>query len=412
MKKVKNKAIYLIALCWLVYTCSYIGKLSYTANIHQMGIRYGVDYSQTGMVSTFFFFTYGAGQVINGLFCKKYNIKYFVFCSLLIGAITNFLIINVPDFSMMKYLWLVNGFAMSFLWVLIIRCLAENLNKEELSKATVIMGTTVATGTFIVYGLSALFVAFLSFEWTFYVASMILIVVAFIWLFGYNAVTQPSTCENAPESIKQGEKQTYIDKGAPLLPLFCVLAFFAISDNFIKDGLTSWTPDILSSLYHTPGWLSILLTLLLPILAINGTIVATKIQKTTKDFVATCTFLFTVSTLLIGLVILFLSTSNLVITLVCFGMVSCLMAGVNNVITSMVPLYMKERVNSGKVAGILNGFCYLGSTISSYGLGLIATSWGWISVFYVIIAVSLVMAIVGLFYTIFKNKTKRKIHLK
>ena len=412
MKKVKNKAIYLIALCWLVYTCSYIGKLSYTANIHQMGIRYGVDYSQTGMVSTFFFFTYGAGQVINGLFCKKYNIKYFVFCSLLIGAITNFLIINVPDFSMMKYLWLVNGFAMSFLWVLIIRCLAENLNKEELSKATVIMGTTVATGTFIVYGLSALFVAFLSFEWTFYVASMILIVVAFIWLFGYNAVTQPSTCENAPESIKQGEKQTYIDKGAPLLPLFCVLAFFAISDNFIKDGLTSWTPDILSSLYHTPGWLSILLTLLLPILAINGTIVATKIQKTTKDFVATCTLLFTVSTLLIGLVILFLSTSNLVITLVCFGMVSCLMAGVNNVITSMVPLYMKERVNSGKVAGILNGFCYLGSTISSYGLGLIATSWGWISVFYVIIAVSLVMVIVGLFYTIFKNKTKRKIHLK
>lgn len=408
MKKVKNKAIYLIALCWLVYTCSYIGKLSYTANIHQMGIRYGVDYSQTGMVSTFFFFTYGAGQVINGLFCKKYNIKYFVFCSLLIGAITNFLIINVPDFSMMKYLWLVNGFAMSFLWVLIIRCLAENLNKEELSKATVIMGTTVATGTFIVYGLSALFVAFLSFEWTFYVASMILIVVAFIWLFGYNAVTQPSTCENAPESIKQGEKQTYIDKGAPLLPLFFVLAFFAISDNFIKDGLTSWTPDILSSLYHTPGWLSILLTLLLPILAINGTIVATKIQKTTKDFVATCTFLFTVSTLLIGLVILFLSTSNLVVTLVCFGMVSCLMAGVNNVITSMVPLYMKERVNSGKVAGILNGFCYLGSTISSYGLGLIATSWGWISVFYVIIAVSLVMAIVGLFYTIFKNKTKEK----
>ena len=412
MKKVKNKAIYLIALCWLVYTCSYIGKLSYTANIHQMGIRYGVDYSQTGMVSTFFFFTYGAGQVINGLFCKKYNIKYFVFCSLLIGAITNLLIINVPDFSMMKYLWLVNGFAMSFLWVLIIRCLAENLNKEDLDKATVIMGTTVATGTFIVYGLSALFVAFLSFEWTFYVACIILIVVAFIWLFGYNAVTQPSTCKNAPESIKQGEQQTYIDKGAPLLPLFCVLVFFAISDNFIKDGLTSWTPDILSSLYHTPGWLSILLTLLLPILAINGTIVATKIQKTTKDFVTTCTLLFTASTLLIGLVILFLSTSNLVVTLVCFGMVSCLMAGVNNVITSMVPLYMKERVNSGKVAGVLNGFCYLGSTISSYGLGLIATSWGWISVFYVIIAVSLVMAIVGLFYTIFKNKPKRKSYLK
>jgi len=51
------------------------------------------------------------------------------------------------------------------------------------------------------------------------------------------------------------------------------------------------------------------------------------------------------------------------ITLSSLGLISCLMAGVNNVITSMAPLYWKDTANSGLLAGVLNGFCYLSSTI-------------------------------------------------
>ena len=66
----------LIWLCWLVYACSYIGKLNYNASINQVMSFYNVDKDQAGLVGTFFFFAYGAGQVINGIFCKKYNLKY------------------------------------------------------------------------------------------------------------------------------------------------------------------------------------------------------------------------------------------------------------------------------------------------------------------------------------------------
>jgi sugar phosphate permease len=45
---------------------------------------------------------------------------------------------------------------------------------------------------------------------------------------------------------------------------------------------------------------------------------------------------------------------------------------------------MKGKVNSGLVAGIINGFCYVGSTISDYGLGAVQEATGsWSSVFYV-----------------------------
>ena len=38
----------------------------------------------------------------------------------------------------------------------------------------------------------------------------------------------------------------------------------------------------------------------------------------------------------------------------------------------MLPLYYKDKANAELLAGVLNGCCYVGSTLSSYGLGLIA----------------------------------------
>ena len=64
---IAKKENYLIILCWLVYTCSYIGRLSYNSNINQIGNEFNMTYSQTGLVTTFFFFSYGIGQVFNGM---------------------------------------------------------------------------------------------------------------------------------------------------------------------------------------------------------------------------------------------------------------------------------------------------------------------------------------------------------
>ena len=58
-----------------------------------------------------------------------------------------------------------------------------------------------------------------------------------------------------------------------------------------------------------------------------------------------------------------------------------LMSAVNNVITSIIPLYMRDRMNSGLLAGVLDTFCYVGSTLSTALLGFIADSRGWTGVF-------------------------------
>lgn len=407
--KEKNKAMPLILLCWLVYTCSYIGKLSYNANINQIGTLFDVSYSQTGMVSTFFFFVYGIGQVVNGIFCKKYNTKLVIFISLITASLMNLLVVNVTDFRLIKYIWLINGAAMSFLWTSLIRLLSETLDKKDVNKAIMMMGTTVATGTFLVYGLSALFVAVANFKITFYVASSVMMVVAFIWMFSFNSLVNPLKEERKKEVELVEQSISSNQKNGKIGLLFVILAIFAVANNFTKDGLTSWTPDIMASLYDTPGWLSILLTLLLPVLAIGGTAVAVNLHKIVKDFVGLCTILYCVSLVLLIIVIAFISTSLLPITISSFALIACLMAGVNNIITSMIPLNMKDKFNSGKLAGILNGFCYLGSTLSSYGLGLIADHFGWVSVFTTLLIVMIVVVLIGISYLIIQ-KFKKETH--
>ncbi len=408
-KKRLSRSTLLIILCWLAYACSYVGKLSYNANINPIRELYGISYADAGTVSTFFFFVYGIGQVVNGIMCKRYNVKLVIFSSLIVASVMNFLMVTVGDFSVMKYLWLVNGAAMSFLWTSLIRLLSETLPKKDISKSVVAMGTTVATGTFIVYGLSAIFTATVGFKLTFYIAAAIMTAVAFVWIFSFDGLVKPLRAEREEELILPAEAEAEEKKrggiGA-LGMLFYVLAFFSVADNLAKDGLTSWTPSILKSLYATPDWLSILLTLLLPVMAAMGAMVAVRLQKLTGNFVTTCTLLFGASAALIGVVILFLSTSQIVLTIGCFALVSCLMSAVNNVVTSMVPLNMKDKVNSGLLAGLLNGFCYLGSTISSYGLGSVADNFSWIAVFYVLLGVVGLCSLIGVSYNAIRHIKK------
>ena len=396
-----NKTTLLIALCWLVYTCSYLGKLGYNANITQIESVFNVSHSTAGIVSTFFFFAYGIGQVVNGIFCKKYNLKIMVFIALIISGLMNLIVGFCNNFTLIKYCWLINGGVLAILYPSLVRALSENLDKKDLAKAVIAMGTTVATGTFLVYALSALFVAVSSYVITFILAGVLLPLIAIIWFVSYPKLIQEKV--EVSQEIEQENKVKQPSKIGVLWISIIVLALFAIVDNFVKDGLTTWVPMILKETYYLPDYVSILLTIVLPILAIFGTSVAVFINKKVKDFVMLSTLLLLGSALFIGLVIVCLPTGLFAVTVISFGIVSCLMAGVNNVITSMAPLYWKDKVNAGLLAGVLNGFCYLGSTLSAYGLGAVADAGGWNVVFWLLFAILVVAVIIGLVSFVIKK---------
>lgn len=373
-----KKSNFLIFLCWAAYTAAYVARLNYNASMVEILSQLGTTKEAAGTVSSFFFFAYGAGQLINGLLSKKYNTKFSVAIALAASCIINFSMTFCNGIEAMKYLWFFNGVFQSVLWSSLIKTLSDNLADSKLSKAVMVMSTTVASGTFTAYGLAALFSA-LSMKWTtiFYVASAVVGIVAVVWFAGMSSIQK-----NKAATV---QTQKYTTGKLSLTPVFvfgiCVILVSAVANGFIKDGITTWVPSILKEEFGVPASLSIIVTLLLPVLSIFGASLVKALHKKQKNENILNGIFYFAAMLLAGLIILTINIKSVVLTLALFGGIACLMAAVNNVITSVVPLYSRDKIDSGLSAGLLNTFCYVGSTLATSLLGKIADTKGWNDVF-------------------------------
>ena len=423
-KKGMSASMKLIFLCWLIYAFSYVGKVNYAASINQVMGNFGVTKAEAGLVSSFFFFAYGVGQILNGIFCKKYNLKLMISGSLIVSAIANIIVAVTPSFGIIKIVWLINGISMSILWPSLIRLITESLPKSLMVKATLIMGTTVATGTCVAYGTSAIIAIFTpAHNIIFFIAAGVLLTIATIWMIASTPFIKEAKKEEEAEAAEEvaaiAETPAAARAKAPakniIMLTICMLALYGIATNLIKDGLTSWMPTILKEQYLLPDYISILFTLALPIVSIFSNFLTVYLHKHIPDYIYQNLFVFGSSGLLVVGIIAGLGLNNsmasLIITLLGFTLVTFIVYSSNTLITSLFPMEMKGKINSGLIAGVLNGFCYVGSTLSTYGLGAIADAftdkeakyYGWNEVFWTIFGICIVVSAAAIVYTCIKK---------
>ena len=205
-KKSGKLQVWLIFMCVFAYTVSYVSRYSYNANIVAIREYYGADNASAGLAGTFYFFAYGAGQVVNGLLCRRYNKKYCIAAALLISAAMNALLFFSPAFAAYKWLWLINGAALSVLWSSLVSVLAAHLSDGYLKQGVLFMSMSVAIGTCISYGTSALFMKIATFRAAFLFAAVLAGVFAACWFFVYDGLTKPlqsaRNAERAEETAK------------------------------------------------------------------------------------------------------------------------------------------------------------------------------------------------------------------
>ena len=396
--KKENRIIF---ICWLAYTAAYIGRLNFNASIVAIVSDLGVTKADAGLVSSFFFFAYGAGQLINGVLSKRYNAKIMIFLSLICSAVFNTMMPLCNDISLMKFIWMGNGIVQSVLWSTLIKTLSDFVSDKKLPKAIVAMSTTVALGTLSAYGISSISVRSGHWQIVFYVASIILIISAFVWftLFG-----------KAPEKIAQIEnpKDGKVKMAKPVILALCLAAFAGVANGFIKDGINTWVPSVLYEEFGVSQSFSILLTLLLPMVSTMGAAIAKKIHEKIRSHAAMNFIFFVISALLCSGILLSLRIHSVVAIMICFICVACGMAMINNVITSMFALDHRKLLNAGFAAGLLNTFCYVGSTVTSYTLGAVSQSFGWNAVFIIMLCVCATAATVCFVGILSERKMKEK----
>ena len=384
----KNKESKIIFICWLAYAAAYTGRLNFSASIVAVIDALGADKAQAGLVSSFFFFAYGAGQLANGILSKKYNAKVMIFFSLIASSVLNVIMPLCPDMATMKYIWLLNGIVQSILWSTLIKTLSNHVSDERLPKAIFAMSTTVPVGTFVAYGLSALFVKLGMWQGVFFSGAVIMSISAFAWLLLYGKK------QDAKPIIPENKEKNKTSK-VIIIPLI-LAALAGIANGFIKDGINSWVPSGLYESFGVSQSFSILLTLLLPLVSTLGAAAAKKTHDKIKSHSVMNTLFFTAASLAFGAILLSFRIRSLPAIMICFVAVACLMAMSNNVITSMFALDNRAVLNAGFAAGLLNTFCYVGSTVTTYSLGAVSQARGWNSVFVIMLAVCIGAVLVGI----------------
>lgn len=413
----------LIIMCWAVYTIAYIGRYTYTANGVPIMKYFSVNKEEFGLATTFFFFAYGAGQIINGIFCRRYNMRFMVAGALVVSGIINGAVFFGLPFQYVKYVWLVNGFCQSVFWSSLIRVLSCYLDGKHMKTAMLIMSTCVTIGTLVIYGISALFALFDGFKYTFLLASVLLAAMFVIWLIYYPFVTKNAKLENLPtHSEEEKPEETVSEKvsgkktkgtNAVYGFLFILVLFgvYAIISSYVKDGLTTWVPDILNKKYDLSDSLSIILTLVLPIFGLCGATIAIFMNKYIKDFSDMQGFFFALSAVAtLGIVLLF-DSGLWYFVLILLGLVSLFMNGVNTIINNIFPLSVGKQHNAGMLAGVLNGACYVGSALSQYIIPLIEKAGGWGTVMNIFLYVFVGITALSFILFIIRRIKERKINL-
>ena len=391
----KRKQQILIVVCCMVYGFAYAGRYGYNANIAPIMEFYGVTRAEAGLVSTCFFFAYGAMQLVHGILCRFYPKKIVIPAALFLSAALNLTVFFQPPFAAIKYLWLVNGICQSVLWPSLVLTLGETLEPGMMKQAVLVISLATMFGTLISYGGSALFNLFAFFRGSFLLGAVLTVLIGLIWLFSYDRLTAVRyAAPPAEETTTAKNSRKVLDGGLVGLLAACVL--FAAVCNFVKDGLSTWTPVILKERFGLGDSVSIILTLILPVFGLAGSLLALAVNRKIRDYRLMAGVFYVGLSLCLGGLLLTFRGGGVVLTLALLGVISCLAYAVNNVVTSMMPLEMRDRVNSGFLAGLMNSATYIGSTASAYGLGLIADGAGWNAVILAMLGASAFSALVGI----------------
>lgn len=413
VKQIKNAPLKLAILCMGFYAVSYICRKSFDSNINEIMDFFTQPKSAVGLIGTFFFIAYAVGQVVHGIMCKYYKPRPVIFIMGLIVASMNLLmgIVPVSGFPVMKFIWMINGFSCASFWSLLILTLNSSVAKKHKPMVLLITCFPVSVGTFLSYGISALLSFLHQFRFSFYIGCITMVCMCFIWLIASKPLMDACLKERAetdteeiPDLSDTGKKKGGWSKA--FIVTFSFLAFFAIANNLVRDGVNTWTPSILKETYHMENWVSVLLSVLVPLMSVFGGLISIRLHKIIDNCVIENGILFGTAGIIFAILLLQFSANIWIITLLCLIIISLTMSSVNNIITAIFPMNC-EGVNAGTVAGVIDGFCYVGSAVSSYSIGIVAErTGGWTAVFILLMSVCILCTVLAFAFGIYNRSGK------
>ena len=376
--KIKNSstAFFLFLLCWIAYFTAYIGRLNYSSAMSDM-IQTGIlTQSHAGFISMLYFFSYGFGQLLNGILGDWLPPQKMIFTGLFLAAVMNFLMPLISLYPFMASVCGINCYSQAMIWPPIIRIFSEMLDSRRKLKYSIDIVSSQASGTLASYLLSAIILHLSGWKSVFTVASILLFIVALVWKVGFSAVCRQT------DIVGKNISDFSVSEKSPFLGLIrtsgiFLLLFPIMIHGMLKDGVTTWVPTYISENFLTSPSFSVLITILLPIFNLAGAYLARYVYiKYQKNETLAAAVFFGISTLSLTLLWM-LGHISIFLTTVLFALTTTSMMAVNTLYVSIYPLRYEKQGRVATISGFLNAVAYMGTAISTLGIGILAEHTNW-----------------------------------
>ena len=363
-KKEISRVTWLFALTYMV---SYITRINYGAMIAEMVISTGFSKSLLSMAVTGSFITYGAGQIVSGIFGDRFSPKKLIALGLWVTIAMNLLISICQNPWQMLAVWCVNGFAQSFMWPPLVRLMTTLLSAEDYKSVSTKVAWGSSFGTILVYLLSPVVILVSGWRAMFVLCAICGVVMALLWhKYAYEIPAQ------------MAKKKEQKEKGSGLFcPVMLALMVAILLQGMLRDGVTTWMPSYIGETYQLSSAVSILTGVVLPVFSIGSFWLSAGLYRKYLKNPVTCAALFFGFGALSAFGVLVLTGKSAVFSVAFSALLTGCMHGVNLLLIQMLPPYFAKSGNVSTASGVLNTCTYIGSAASTYGIALLSEKAGW-----------------------------------
>lgn len=402
----------LVVYCWLAYATNYIGRKNLSVCLADMIADGVTDKVSGGTIGTCFMLFYALGQFVNGWLGDRFHPKNMVCTGLLCSGIMNICMGLNSNNVLFMVIWAICGFSCSMLWSPIIRAVSTWTTDEISHAAAASLSATIPIGTICCYLICAFGLKFFNWRVSFIICGSILVVMAGVLFMCFKTLREHMTEENANAPMHHDKAhETAAQKN---IKVFCVGLVFAacgiLFNGMLKDGLDLWIPTVLGDKFIPSSSVVSLICTILPILNIFGAYAARGVfHRFRLDELTTCGIMFTVSTIALSVVTVFIhivpqkavgaaigigDIALAIFVTLLLAMSSASMLGANTMLLTFIPLHFGKVGRASTVTGMLNCFSYIAAAVSSVAVGSISDNFGWEIVFGVFIAAAFTGAVV------------------
>ena len=420
MKKIisgRTTAVF-VAVCWIAYSFSYIGRLNFSASMAEMTNSGVLLKSEAGAVTTGFFICYGLGQFLSGWLGDKVPPRYLVFAGLTCSSLINFAISFGPPVAVMTVLWSANGLSQALLWAPICRIVSDRVHTSRRQKACTALATTMAGGTLFAYILSALIISAKGWSASFICGSVCTLAAALVWIIVTTKIEKDTEkngeIEEMPVRIDDsGEAVPHDEIPSNFIKLLLVSGLMTLAvasgvQGILKDCMSTWVPTFISDMFKMSPVVSILTGTLLPVLGLFGPYLANYIMARTRDELSSLFILFIISSVALSLLALF-GRFSIVVSIVALAVTYACSLGRNMFIVGTIPMYFHNVGKVSMITGTLNAVANLSTAVLSWITGALVDTSGWGIVMTLWLILSCVAAVSVIFAKRRWNKFRRNL---